>query len=357
MLRLQGFPRHPELRQRPFIIVAAALAALLVLAVGVYAYDSSRSDRIADGVRVGGVDVGGLSRAAARDKLETVLLAQLRAPIVVSHGTQVFRLGPREARIGANVEGMVDAAIARSRRGSILTRTFRDVTGGSVHANLRPLVSYSRAAVLRLVDRVRRHVDRDPQAPSVHFTTTRLVRVPGHDGLAVDAHALRAQIDAAVVTPGAPRSFVAVTHHITPKITDADLRRQYATALIVDRSGFRLRLFKHFKLVKSYPIAVGRQGLETPAGEYTINDRQINPSWHVPNSPWAGKLAGKVIPPGPDDPIKARWLGFYNGAGIHGTTEDSSIGTAASHGCIRMHIPDVIDLFPRVPLGTPIYVA
>src|SRR6266704_428857 len=145
MLRLQGFPRHPELRQRPFIILAAALAALLVLAVGVYAYDSSRSDRIADGVRVGGVDVGGLSRGAARDTLETVLLAQLRAPIVVSHGTKVFRLGPGEARIGANVEGMVDAAIARSRRGSILTRTFREVTGGSVHANLRPLVSYSRA--------------------------------------------------------------------------------------------------------------------------------------------------------------------------------------------------------------------
>ena len=83
----------------------------------------------------------------------------------------------------------------------------------------------------------------------------------------------------------------------------------------------------------------------------------MNPSWHVPNSAWAGDLAGRVIPPGPDDPIKARWLGFYNGSGIHGTDAIYSLGTAASHGCIRMSIPDVIELFDIVPLGTPLFVS
>ena len=106
-----------------------------------------------------------------------------------------------------------------------------------------------------------------------------------------------------------------------------------------------------------FPIAVGQQGLETPAGLYRIDDRELNPSWHVPLSPWAGSLAGQVIPPGPTDPIKARWLGFYDGAGIHGTDETYSIGHAASHGCIRMAIPDVIGLYPLVPLGTPIFIA
>jgi lipoprotein-anchoring transpeptidase ErfK/SrfK len=77
----------------------------------------------------------------------------------------------------------------------------------------------------------------------------------------------------------------------------------------------------------------------------------------VPNSPWAGDLAGKVIPPGPDDPIKARWMGIYAGAGIHGTDADGSIGSAASHGCIRMHIPDVIELYDEVSVGTPVYIA
>ena len=82
----------------------------------------------------------------------------------------------------------------------------------------------------------------------------------------------------------------------------------------------------------------------------------MNPSWHVPNSAWAGDLAGKVIPPGPQDPIKARWLGIFNGAGIHGTVETGSIGHAVSHGCIRMLIPDVIQVYDWVPVGAPVYI-
>ena len=77
----------------------------------------------------------------------------------------------------------------------------------------------------------------------------------------------------------------------------------------------------------------------------------------MPNSAWAGSLAGQVIPGGaPNNPLKARWLGIANGVGIHGTAEDWSIGTRASHGCIRMHVSDVIDLYPRVPVGTPVLI-
>jgi lipoprotein-anchoring transpeptidase ErfK/SrfK len=82
----------------------------------------------------------------------------------------------------------------------------------------------------------------------------------------------------------------------------------------------------------------------------------VNPSWHVPESAWAGDLAGRVIPPGPDNPIKARWLGIYNGAGIHGTADIGSLGTAASHGCIRMAIPDVEKLYDQVPLQSPVFI-
>jgi lipoprotein-anchoring transpeptidase ErfK/SrfK len=99
------------------------------------------------------------------------------------------------------------------------------------------------------------------------------------------------------------------------------------------------------------------QGLETPAGLYHIQDKQVNPSWHVPNSAWAGDLAGKVIPPGPQDPIKARWMGFNGGAGIHGTDVLGSLGSAASHGCVRMAIPDVEALYDQVDVGTPVFVA
>jgi lipoprotein-anchoring transpeptidase ErfK/SrfK len=97
-------------------------------------------------------------------------------------------------------------------------------------------------------------------------------------------------------------------------------------------------------------------GLETPEGVYEIQDKQVEPYWHVPESDWAGDLAGQVIPPGPSNPLKARSMGIYEGAGIHGTEETSSLGTAASHGCVRMAIPDVEELYDLVEVGTPIYI-
>jgi lipoprotein-anchoring transpeptidase ErfK/SrfK len=100
-------------------------------------------------------------------------------------------------------------------------------------------------------------------------------------------------------------------------------------------------------------------GIETPAGLNHIQDKQVDPWWAVPHDAWAGSLAGQLIPPGPQDPLKARWMGFDGGAGIHGVdpSEYSTIGHDASHGCIRMTIPDVISLYGQVSVGTPVYIA
>jgi lipoprotein-anchoring transpeptidase ErfK/SrfK len=105
-------------------------------------------------------------------------------------------------------------------------------------------------------------------------------------------------------------------------------------------------------------VAIGQVGFDTPAGLYHIQNKAVNPAWSVPNSGWAGDLAGTVVPGGvPENPLKARWLGIFDGAGIHGTDAVGSIGTAASHGCVRMLIPDVIELYDQVPVGAPIYIA
>jgi lipoprotein-anchoring transpeptidase ErfK/SrfK len=125
----------------------------------------------------------------------------------------------------------------------------------------------------------------------------------------------------------------------------------------VDRQAFKLRYFKRLRVAKTYKIAVGQAGLETPAGLYHVQDKAVNPVWHVPKRPWAGDLAGKVIPGGvPENPLKARWLGIYAGAGIHGTADVGSLGSAASHGCIRMAVPDVEELYDKVPVQAPVYI-
>jgi lipoprotein-anchoring transpeptidase ErfK/SrfK len=105
-------------------------------------------------------------------------------------------------------------------------------------------------------------------------------------------------------------------------------------------------------------VAVGQPAYPTPNGLFAIQSKQVNPTWTAPNSPWAGEAAGQSYDSSdPNNPLKARWMGVSGSVGIHGTGEDYSIGTRASHGCIRMHVSDVIDLYDRVDIGTPVLIA
>jgi len=324
----------------------------------VFAFDATRGDTIPKGVKVGGVDVGGMSPAAAKSKLEAQFLDAVKQPVKVHWDRGTWVLGAREARVSADIDAMVAQAVALKDDGNLISRTWRRVTGGTLDDDFTPAVSFSDAAIVRLLDRVRAGVNRKPVNASLDFTSGVFKRVKARTGLSVNASELHKQIREAIVSPTASRRFVAHTTKVKPKITEHNLGKSYGTLLIVDRANFKLRLYKKLKLVKTYGIAVGQVGLETPAGMYHIQNKQINPAWSVPNSPWAGSLAGTVVPGGtPQNPLKARWLGIFDGAGIHGTSDDGSIGSAASHGCVRMHIPDVIDLYDRVPVGAPIYIA
>ena len=344
--------------RRTHVIAIAVVAALAVVVVGgAWTYDRGRQDTIVPGVKIGGVDVGGLTAAQAQRRIERQLLTPLQEPIVIRRGTRAWHLGSKEAHISANIAGSVGAAMDSGRDGSFLARTWRSVTGSHENTNVQPELTYDDHAVVRLIDRVRRVVDKDPRDASVTFSGNDVQPVADRPGRVLRAAALHRKIRAAILSPTATRTFAAHTRHVEPKVTTAELAGRYPTLIIVNRTGFRLTLFRNLQRVKTYKIAVGRAGLETPAGLYKIQDKQVNPSWHVPNSAWAGDLAGKVIPPGPDDPIKARWMGLFDGAGIHGTTDIASLGSAASHGCVRMAIPDVEDLFDRVSVGTPVYIA
>ena len=139
-------------------------------------------------------------------------------------------------------------------------------------------------------------------------------------------------------------------------MTTEEVAERYPSYLTLDRANFTLRLYRDLELTRTYTVAVGAEGLETPEGTYEIQAMEEEPTWYVPESDWAGDLAGQVIPPGPDNPIKARWMAIFEGAGIHGTEETSSLGSAASHGCVRMAIADVEELYDEVEVGTPIFI-
>ena len=136
-------------------------------------------------------------------------------------------------------------------------------------------------------------------------------------------------------------------------IVDARTRGAMVGRLVVSLSQRKVRLIRHGRVIRTYPIAIGQPAYPTPTGEYEINDKQKDPVWYPPDSPWAAELSS--IPAGPGNPLGTRWIGTSAPAiGLHGTYADYSVGQAASHGCMRMHIKDVEALYDLVTIGMKI---
>lgn len=127
----------------------------------------------------------------------------------------------------------------------------------------------------------------------------------------------------------------------------------YALSLVLSLSARRVSVYRGDMLVASYAVAVGREGWNTPTGEFTVFQKKTNPAWEHP-------FTGEVLPPGPENPLGTRWIGFWsdgtNSIGFHGTPDESVIGSAVSHGCVRMHNEDVLALYEQVGLDTPVTV-
>ncbi len=345
------------MRHRTFIALATALALLIVGSIAVYAYDASQDDTIADGVKIGGVDVGGMNANEARAAIEEQIADPYRRPIVVEHEKKQFRLSSQTAELDADVEGMVNSAIKRSREGNIFTRTARNITGSDLDVNLPARVSYNEDAIRRHVRRVKRELDRPAEDASVVPSPAGLSTSPGKDGIEVIPEELEDAIVKRIEHPEGNRTVEVGMKTTKPKVTEDQLAEKYPTYITIDRSNFKLRYYRNLKEEKTYPIAVGQVGFETPPGVYPVENKAVDPAWHVPNSAWAGDLAGQVIPGGaPNNPLVARWLGIGGGRGIHGTNQPQSIGTKASHGCIRMLVDDVKELYDKVDVATPVYI-
>jgi lipoprotein-anchoring transpeptidase ErfK/SrfK len=342
--------------RRSKIAAITGVLVLVVLVAAAYAYDSSQDGKIADGVTIGGVDVGGMTEAEAKGAVTRQLLLPLRHSLRVGYDGHRWVLRGKTLELHADVERAVEEAIDESQGGGLPSRLVRYVSGGELDEQLSADVTYSRLAVNRFVREVADAIDREPQNATVEPTGESLAIAPAEYGRKLRDNLLTRQLNAAVLNASADHTIGARTHSLKPEITGSEVADEYPSYLTLDRATFTLRLWEHLKLAKTYTVAVGQEGLETPEGLYDIQEKEENPTWHVPESAWAGSLAGQSIPPGPSNPIKARWMGIFEGAGIHGTEETYSLGSAASHGCVRMSIPDVEELYDRVEVGTPIFI-
>jgi lipoprotein-anchoring transpeptidase ErfK/SrfK len=301
--------------------------------------------RIAANITAGGTDVSGLTLAEAAGKLYDAHSFNTGRPLSTHVAGHKYAVSPADL-------GFVFDVNKSARR--------------AYNAGLKPhtavvdvplFITYDAAKVTAYANKVAGEIKRNARDARVDIKLKRIGKVTSKDGRAIDAAKLAADVSAALANPNADRILTPKLKVIKPKVTTGGLSKAYGTIITIDRGSFKLRLFKKLKLSKTYGVAVGMPAYPTPTGLFSIANKAVNPAWTAPNSPWAGAYANETVPGGSaENPLKARWMGIVNGVGIHGTGAPGSIGSRASHGCIRMTVPDVVDLYPRVPVGTPVLI-
>jgi lipoprotein-anchoring transpeptidase ErfK/SrfK len=332
---------HPSRR----ILTCACAGAGVLAAAPASASPPLPSEPIAAGVTAAGVDLSGLTADQAAQRLEALGDRLERGSVIVEVADRQFTIKSTTADVIFDTQTTAKRAIYAGRAAA----------GAPVEVPLA--VSHDQRAVAAFARRVAKRIARAPRDSKAIITLRRVRVTHSRTGRDINAAALAKRLGKALDDPRIERVFKLKVRKVKPKLNAGDVRKTVSTVITIKQSTFTLRLFKHLKVVKTYKVAVGQPAYPTPNGRFAIQNKQINPVWSVPNSPWAGELAGTTVGGGSAaNPLKARWMGIANGVGIHGTGQDYSIGTRASHGCIRMHVSDVKLLYRRVPVGTAVLI-
>ena len=291
---------------------------------------ATRMPTIPPGVIVSGVYLGDLTSEPAREQLS----AEFDRPIRVVRGKQHWRASPQRLGAGAAIDDAVNKAL--------------DARPG---AEIAVDVRWSGRKVRRFVERIARDVDQPAvDAQLVTVSTSGPVISDEKPGVAVRRRLLERRLERALENSLRGR-IVVPTRPVEASRTRAD----FGPVIWISRGANALHLYNGESPVRTFGVATGQSRYPTPSGLWHIVDMQYNPWWRPPDSDWARGL--KPVPPGPGNPLGTRWMGLdAAGVGIHGTPDAASIGYSASHGCIRMQIPDAEWLFSYVSVGTPVYI-
>ena len=304
------------------------VSILVALATAPAASAQTPPPTIAPGVLIGHTSVGGMTGAEAR------VAVQAAFDVKVSFYFKDHAWAVKPAKFGAypRLLKAVQAALAAGMGEKV------------------PLhVYYRSGSVKSYVAYLNRVFYRAPKSSKVYLSNLKPVITKAVWGRIVRQWVMRQAITSALV-----RTLRAPIPLQIKRTEPALTRLNFGPILIVKRGSRRLELWNGMRFVRRFVIAVGMPAHPTPLGRYRVVMKERNPTWNPPDSPWAAGLG--PVPPGPANPLGTRWIGTSApGIGIHGTPAPSTVGTAASHGCIRMYMSEVEWLFERVRIGTPVF--
>ncbi|HEU4451148.1 MAG TPA: L,D-transpeptidase family protein [Gaiellaceae bacterium] len=331
--------RYRSRRAGPILGVALVLVTLAFVAVGAAARaqevgEAPRKAVVADGVSVAGVQLGGLTRARALERLRR----SFNRPVALSFRGTSWRFAPATLGASADLDAAVRAALAAPE-------------GSSVRLD----VAVGQKRLQRWANRLARDFDRNPVNARIVLERTRPQATPASLGRKLYTSSLRTAVTSELRANDRGPLTLPV-RIVKPRVTRAKL----GPAVVILRTSNRLVYYrgvgkKGMRVRKRFGVATGQAAYPTPLGSFTIVDKQLNPWWYPPDSDWAA--GAQPVPPGPGNPLGTRWMGLSEPLiGIHGTPDAASIGYSASHGCVRMLVPEAEWLFERVTEGTPVFI-
>ncbi|MGE5225240.1 MAG: L,D-transpeptidase family protein [Planctomycetaceae bacterium] len=347
--------RHVQRRgwRRVAVVAAVVLGVLALGAVaGAFAatrYERAHEDTILPGVRIGGVDVGGMTRAQAKAAVRAAIAAPLGTDFTISVDDRRWVTSPAELGRRADVAGVVADAMRAGADLDTLHRAWHRLRDEPLDVDVALAYTTKGPAVDTLVRRIAAAVYTEPSDAAIGINASQTDVVFHH--AARGAKLNKATASAAIVAAvDEGRSQVRLrTAIVRPDVTEATMGR----TIVVRVDQNRLYLYDGFSVERAYDVATAMPGFTTPDGVWRIWDKQIDPTWYNPAlDSWGADLPA-IVPGGPGNPMGPRGI-YITAPGlilIHGNADDASIGRYASHGCIRMHNDEVIELYPLIDVG------
>lgn len=320
-------------------------------AFAAYRYEQSRAAYMLPGVTIAGVDVGGMSRAEAIAAVEAVAEQELYREIEISAHDRTWHVKPAELGVTADVEAKVDAAMSMGEDMAWTSRAFHRLLDRPVLESFELTYERTGEGLRRFVRVVDKAVAVSPSNARIELVDGQLMVEKPKFGLSLNRSGAAKSLRRALRS-SAPQVSLPVKK-VDPKITKEELGK----TIVVRVSENKLYVYDGLKVIRSYEVATGLGGYPTPRGAWNIWDKRENPTWVNPAPDGWGKDLPAVIGPGPGNPLGTHAL-YLDAPGIriHGTYDEGSIGTFASHGCIRMRIAEAKELFGMIDIGTQVLV-
>jgi lipoprotein-anchoring transpeptidase ErfK/SrfK len=331
------------------IVVGVLAAGAAGVSYAAYDYGQKYEGKILPGSTIAGVDVGGMREAQAVAAVKDAIAPQLNRKIKVTWKNHDWKVTPQKLGARSNAVRMVHAALRASSKNGFMDNVKMSVFGDRFSFHRDIAITYPKQGVRGYVAGLADSIKKKPVDATIDYSTGWVKTTASHTGRKINPAKSRAALSLAL-RKGLDEAKLSVKT-LKPEVTED----HFDKVLLVRIGENKLYLYENGQITHSWSVAPGQPLYPTPQGVFEITEKRYMPTWINPQPDGWGSTLPPEIPPGIGNPLGLRALNWSaSGIRFHGTTATYSLGYNASHGCVRMSNPDVIELYDLVDVGTPI---